>query len=126
MTTTGEEPVSSYYKWHVKNQTGDHCGRCRGRDGQTRSGEGWDLIGTPPLHDHCSCSLELVDRDDDMVPDGPPDETPPDQNCPQGPNSTNAPPGPAPADNTPTYPPATPPTTIPGGRTGGSPIVGAE
>ncbi len=93
--------MSNYYKWHLRDATGNHCGACRSRNGKTKSGEEWDLIGAPPVHRHCGCSLELVHSDDeeteeDVVPDG------------AGTHDHESPTDPQPDDETPEYPPDTP------------------
>ncbi len=92
--------MSNYYKWHLRDETDNHCSACRSRNGKTKSGEEWDLIGTPPVHRHCGCSLELVYSDDeteeDVVPDG------------NGTHDHEPPTDPEPDDETPEYPPGTP------------------
>jgi len=101
----------SLYKWHVRDETAGHCGRCMGRNGQTKSGDEWDLLGRPPLHRHCGCTLELVWQDPDDIPDGPPDEHHVHNSEDQPDDPVNDPTG----DNKPKNPPATPPT-VPSGQ----------
>ncbi len=102
---------SNFYKWHVRNETTRHCSHCRAKNGQVKSGGEWDLVGAPPVHPRCGCSLELVYSDDDQVPDTPPDGALP------SPNGRGAggegPTDPQPDDETPEYPPGTPSGSAP-------------
>ncbi len=103
-----------FYKWHVSDETGSHCGRCKSWNGQTKSGDEWDLLARPPLHPNCHCWLELVHTDIDGAPGTPPDggsgqgggdgPLDPDDDAPSG-------------ENKPQNPPATPPTVPPKGPT---------
>ena len=92
--------------WRLRDGTANHCARCRGRHGQTKSEEGWGLAGTPPLHAHCSCSLDDTDQVEGETPEGPPDGA--------SRQNSDGPLDPVQGDNNPNYPPGTPPSVVSG------------
>ncbi len=113
--------MTSYLKWKVRDQIAHtkcprgiarHCADCRSHDGQTKSEDEWDLIGTPPLHRHCDCTLELVYSDGTTDPQPTPSTPPKGKKAKptsaQGQNKSRGSIDPKPADETPQYPPGTP------------------